>query len=197
MDGVLAGFEDELLQRVSARYPGIAQLDRNELPYPRPFLVSETFATEHRAVVDAMQQEEGFIRALPVVPGALEGWERILRAGYLPRICSAPFDNPHCAAEKLAWLGEHFVPHFGAWVVKTAIITRQKHLVGGIALIDDRPPPIEHSDEATWDHIIFDRPYNRTEESYKYTRLYGWRDPHLEANLAIAAYRSYLRKGGF
>lgn len=191
MDGVQADFDTEVLSRVAERYPHIQPLNPEE--HPRAFYAHNNFPEEHRATVYKICLEEGFTASLPVIPGAIEGWERIMDAGYTPRVCSSPLPTPHSEIEKLQWLEKHFVPRFGAWVVETAVVTRNKYLVDGVALIDDRPPGIKNSDQASWEHVIFDRAYNRGEAAKKYIRLNGWQDPDLAEKLACAEARARRR----
>lgn len=111
---------------------------------------------------------------------AIYGWQRLLDLGYIPQICSSPLtSNPTCAEDKIKWLKNNFAPLFGEYIVNTAIITKDKHLYDGLALIDDRP--IVHSNHlASWEHIVFDRPYNREIDGI---RLMGWKDENLESIL--------------
>lgn len=190
MDGVLANFDAELLSRVALRYPHIPHLEPEKSTF---FYTHENFDPEHQDLVHKLCLEEGFITSLPMIPGALDGWERIINAGYRPRICSSPLPTAHCEIEKRDWLRQHFVPRFGAWVVDTAIITRHKQLVDGVALIDDRPPPLRDSDEATWEHIIFDRACNRGADTAEYIRITNWADPELPEKLALAEERAKKR----
>jgi hypothetical protein len=98
-----------------------------------------------------------------------------------------------CEEEKIAALEEHFVPRFGEWVVKTALFTPDKHLADGMALLDDKPAPIRHSEQAVWEHVIFDRDCNRTSSSEGYLRLRSWAAPDLLEILEEAKNR-YLVK---
>jgi len=192
MDGVLFDFDGEVRRRLEVRYPDIQPLQLD----PPDFYTANNYAKDYQDRVWAISNEQGFVANLPLVDGALLGWERLLAAGYIPQICSTLLPEryaPHCKQEKLAALEDHFVPNFGAWVVETALFTPDKHLARGMALIDDRPAPIKHSEEATWEHVIFDRACNRTPESKDYVRLHGWSDPELPEKLEEAN-RRHLAK---
>lgn len=192
MDGVLFDFDGEVNRRMNARHPEIQPL---KLESP-DFYTAKNYPEEHQNKVWAISNETGFIAELPLVSDALLGWKRLLDAGYSPQICSTLLPEeyaPHCREEKIAALEEHFVPGFGAWVIKTALFTPDKHLVQGAALIDDKPAPIKHSDEAVWEHVIFDRRCNQTLESEGYLRLHGWRDPDLPEILEEAKRRHLFR----
>jgi 5'-nucleotidase len=134
-------------------------------------------APEFTPIVHEITSQPGFFKELPVLPGALQGWEDLLANGYLPQICTAPLrKNPTCTPDKLAWLEEHFVPRFGKYVLDTAIVDKQKFKHPGIALIDDRPV-IDGAVEASWKHILFTQPYNQQTETE--FRIAGWGDPML------------------
>jgi 5'-nucleotidase len=179
MDDVLADFSIAVLNRIQSDYPHITTvLDRPN------FYIEDDYDKEHRATITAISEEPGFFASLPLIDNALTGWQRIVDLGYSPQICSSPLSrNPTCTTEKLEWLEKHFVPHFGKLVVESAIIVKDKYLVDGVALIDDRPD-IENSMSATWQHIIFDRTYNR--QTSHDLRLYDWLDPKLPELLATA-----------
>jgi 5'-nucleotidase len=171
MDGVLADFDAGTISRLKSKYPDIPILEKRVNHY-----ISKDYK-EHEELVRAIGEEPGFFESLPLIDHAIEGWQRIIDLGYHPIICSKPFKtNPLSKAEKLNWLKAHFVPIFGNWVVDQAIITYNKHQAGGYVLIDDNPV-IENSDLASWEHVIFDHPYNRT--SSDKPRLHGWLDPEL------------------
>ncbi len=170
MDGVLADFDKEVLSRMEARYPHIPLLGARQNCH-----VADDYP-EHWALIRELSNEPGFFDSLPQVDNALEGWGRIIDLGYNPRICSSPINtNPNSRIEKLGWLQRHFAPYFGSIVAEQAIITRDKHLFDGVALIDDRPE-LRGADEASWRHIIFDQPYNRHVAGL---RLSGWLDKKL------------------
>lgn len=185
MDGVLADFDAEVHSRVAERHPDIRPLD----PFPEipDFYVSRHYPEEHYDTVRGISNEQGFFASLPMIPDAAYGWERVMRLGFRPQICSSPIStNPYSKEEKLGWLEENLAPLFGSWVVSTAIITRDKHLVSGAVLIDDRPA-IQHAETATWQHIIFDQPANRGITGPTIRRLKTWRDPNLPQLLRQSA----------
>ncbi|HEU4914886.1 MAG TPA: hypothetical protein VFT16_05830 [Candidatus Saccharimonadales bacterium] len=179
MDGVLADFDQEIQSRLANRHPSIPIAPRSN------FYIAQDYP-EHVDLVRSLSDEEGFFISLPVVDNALDGWQRILSNGYTPRICSSPIrTNQRSRQEKLGWLEREFVPIFGKWVVDQAIIAKDKAAYDGIALIDDRPG-LQSADTASWQHIIFDRPYNKQSRQ---PRLYGWKDSNLLHLLKAAEVR--------
>lgn len=177
MDGTAADFDARVLE-----------LFREEIPDEEPLAKRDNFYfgddyPQHADVIRDIIRREGFFKDIPLVTGVLEGWQRIIDAGYAPRICSSPIEgHAFSRAEKIWWLEEHFVPEFGSWVVETAIFTRHKAAYDGIALIEDRPE-LPNQQNARWQHIVFNQPYNQ--EAQTDLRLHGWYDQDLESMLAI------------
>jgi 5'-nucleotidase len=178
MDGVLADFDGAVLNQLP---PQIERVARTH------FYISKDYPTHAQHVRDIISRPDFFLD-LPLVDNALEGWQRLIDAGYRPQICSAPLSrNSHSVRNKLAWLDRHFVPHFGDVVVRDAIIDKRKHRYDGLALIDDRPDVDSNEGQARWLHVVFDRPYNQ--DSTAALRIRGWDDPDLEDTLEAARRR--------
>jgi 5'-nucleotidase len=178
MDGVLADFDAAVLNQLPAHIERVARTN---------FYISKDYPTHAQHVRDITSQPDFFLD-LPLVDNALAGWQRLIDAGYQPRICSAPLSrNSHSVRNKLAWLDRHFVPQFGDLVVTNAIIDKRKYRYDGLALIDDRPEVDSNDGQARWLHVVFDRPYNR--DSTAALRIHGWDDPDLEDTLAAARER--------
>jgi 5'-nucleotidase len=175
MDGVLADFDAAVLDQLP---PAIARVARTN------FYIAEDYP-RHVAHVEYITSHPDFFLNLPLVDNALQGWQRLIDAGYQPRVCSAPLSRNELSVQnKLEWLRRHFVPRFGEPVVSDAIIDKEKYRYHGLALIDDRPEVNTNNGQATWRHIVFDRPYNK--HSSAALRIRGWNDPHLEETLRAA-----------
>ncbi len=165
MDGVLADFDGATLAYLAKHYPEIPIVERGNFyfkhDYPDP---------AHQVIINELHASQYFFANLPLIEGAVAGWQRLKDLGYEPRICSSPLSsNQWCEAEKRDWLRRHF----GEAVAEEAIITKNKELYDGIALIDDRPV-IKNADTASWHHVVFDTTYNRTAPSV--FRISGWDD---------------------
>lgn len=187
MDGVIADFDGEAARRMEQRYT-----DFQKLPEHYKFYFADNYP-EWKNQIREVISEEGFFGSLPVMNGAIEGWGRIVNAGFEPRILSSPLSsNPTCEADKRRWLQKVLVPQFGTHIVDDAVVTKDKHLYDGIALIDDRPE-VRGTDTATWSHVVFDQPYNRISKTD--LGIFGWSDEGIEAILEVAHSR-YLRRMG-
>lgn len=122
--------------------------------------IEEDFAPEHAELIKSLRRKEGFFRELLPIPGAKEGLQALKEAGYVVHICTAPiWEFKFCIPEKLEWI-EHELGH--EWTVNT-IIARDKTLIAGDILIDDKPE-ITGVRNPSWTHILYDQSFNRTSE---------------------------------
>lgn len=175
MDGVVAGFDQRVDEIAKQRF------DLDPPRFRTHFYSSKNYPCEYSEALREASNEERFFASLPLLDGAIHGIGRVVEAGYHPRFLSSPIrSNPHSKKEKLEWLEEHIVPHFGSFIVAQAIITSNKHLHDGAVLIDDRPE-IKYSNYATWQHVLFTQDYNKRAVS-KF-RISDWYDPDLEDTL--------------
>jgi len=153
-DGVLADFHTgftETWMRLHPQYPAIPLEQR------RHFHMRDEYPAHLGAEVERIYTAEGFFRDLPPLPGAIAGVYALLEAGHDVRICSSPLlKYHHCLYEKYEWIERHFGKEF----VPNMILTRDKTLVHGDALIDDNPS-IFGFHKPSWRRVIFDQPYNR------------------------------------
>ena len=171
-DNVLADFEAGFRQAYQARYGEAAPIeDRNHLFYIRDRLPE---ALRPRAV--EIYGSPGFFAELPPIAGALDAARQLAAAGHDVRICTAPITNyRHCVGEKIAWVEEHLGFDWTARVM----LTKDKTLVRGDILIDDKPE-ISGSLTPVWQHWLYDAPYNRHINTPRRIR---WQDPASWATL--------------
>ncbi|ETI07327.1 5' nucleotidase, deoxy (Pyrimidine), cytosolic type C protein (NT5C), partial [Bordetella pertussis STO1-CNMC-0004] len=168
-DGVLADFEHAFIDAWRKRHPDIEPVAFEER---KSFHIREDYAPELRGLAEAIYTAPGFIRDLPPVPGAVEAFRELLALGMDVRICSSPlmqFEN--CVAEKYLWVERHL----GRDATQRLILTRDKTLVQGDLLIDDRPV-ITGAARPRWRHIIYDAPYNRDQTDRPRLDWRNWRN---------------------
>jgi 5'-nucleotidase len=144
-----------------------------------PLLTSETcdlFNTEdmyeekHRVTIARFQHEEGFYVDLEPIAGAITALNEMRKEGYEVFICTAPskfYNNPHCVGEKHRWI----MNHLGKEWTERVILSRDKTLVAGTVLIDDKPEIIGAA-KPVWAHVYYDQPYNRSREDRP--RIVDW-----------------------
>ena len=154
-DGVLADFEHAFLAAWRERHPDIAPVAYEDR---KSFNLLEDYPPELRRKAEAIYTAPGFIRELPPVPGAIEAFEELLALGMDLRICTAPLRQyENCVAEKFQWVERHL----GRAATERIVMTRDKTLVRGDLLIDDKPRVEGAVARPSWRHIVYDAPYNR------------------------------------
>ena len=172
-DGVLADFEQGLLDAFRANHPGapfIALADR------RGFYAREQYPPEWAKAIDTIIRTEGFYRDLPAIKHAPAALEEMLEDGHDVFLCTSPLVSSRwCVPEKLAWVEHHLGP---AWLRRT-VITPDKTLVGDrlqpCVLVDDRPT-VRGVASPPWTHVLFDAPYNQQEHGPRLSSWLDWRD---------------------
>jgi 5'-nucleotidase len=167
-DGVLANFEQGLLDAFRARHPDapfIPLADRRE------FYARKQYPPEWAEHIGAIVRAEGFYRDLPAIEGSVAAMGEMLKSGHEVFVCTAPMISSRwCVQEKLAWV-EH---HLGRDWLRRTIIASDKTLIGDrfqpCVLIDDRPT-ITGAAIPPWTHVLFDAPYNQGQPG---PRLFSW-----------------------
>ncbi len=85
-----------------------------------------------------MEKIKGFILGLPPIEGGLQAVKDMLSSGIDVRICTSPFahysGHEHSFFEKYEWIEKNL----GSDWVERVILTRDKTLVRGEFLIDDK-----------------------------------------------------------
>ncbi|MDP2908617.1 MAG: 5'-3'-deoxyribonucleotidase [Nanoarchaeota archaeon] len=155
MDDVLASFEGGFLDKWRAEYPDkpyIALEDRTT------FGLDKQYPEELLDLVRSVYNASGFCKSLKPIPGSLEAVLEIKQEGHDVFICTAPLSHyENCVLEKYEWVEQHL----GREWAKKIILTKDKTLVRGDYLIDDNPN-IKGIAVPSWEHIVFDMPYNRS-----------------------------------
>ncbi|URP22254.1 hypothetical protein SEA_BIG4_221 [Microbacterium phage Big4] len=122
---------------------------------------------EEVAAIDALMNHTGFYRDLEPYEGAVDAVHEVQSMGHEVFFLSAPWvTNPTGASDKYAWVEEHF----GLDLAKKLILSRDKTIVAGDVLFDDKHP-IPNKHLATWEQVFVDAPYNRDQPGY---RIHDW-----------------------
>lgn len=156
-DGVLAYFELGFLRNWRMQFPNepFIPLEQRRTFYPR-----DQYPKELKEKVESIYFASGFFLNLPPVPGAIEAMKTMVAVGHDVRICTSPlgkFEN--CVLEKYLWIEKYLGKDF----TKGIILSKDKTLIKGRFLIDDKPV-IENAENAEWEHVVFEAPYNREVE---------------------------------
>jgi 5'-nucleotidase len=109
-------------------------------------------------MVDEILLEASFFREMLPVPGAKEALEEMKVRGWEIFICTSPLSTyKNCVLEKYEWVEKYLGP---AWV-RQVILTKDKTIVNADLLIDDKPFITGVEGTPSWEHILYDRPYNK------------------------------------
>lgn len=180
LDGVLADWERAFLEHWRAGAPDAHHVPLEER---RTFRVVDEYPEALRERVRAVYQAAGFYRGLTPIDGGLDAVRAMRAAGHDVWLCSSPLaEYQNCVLEKYDWVNEHLGP---AWA-STIILTKDKTLVRGDVLIDDKPQIVGVA-TPEWRHVVFDQPYNRSAvAAFRLDRWGAWR----ECLAAVAAART-------
>lgn len=153
-DNVIADFNGGVASEWSRIYPDLAPIDfENHTSQEITDNIDEIFHDKVRTIY----RSAGFFRNLKPIPGAVEAIKHLTELGHEVFICTAPisvFEN--CVLEKYLWVEEHL----GREWTKRLILTKDKTLIKGDILIDDKPE-ITGAAQPSWKQILYDQPYNR------------------------------------
>lgn len=165
-DGVLADFEGEFLRRWQEKHPDFPFIPNEERTR---FYIADEYPQELKRYIESIYNSRGFMLGLPEVEGAVDALKQMRADGHIVKICTSPLTgNKNCILEKIEWTKRHL----GSEWVKDLIFTHDKTLVKGDFLIDDKPF-VDGLMTPSWEHIVFDAPYNRGITDGK-RRISGW-----------------------
>jgi 5'-nucleotidase len=168
-DGVLADFEHGFLSAWRRHFPQIPPIEYADR---RSFHIREDYGPALSAKAESLYTAPGFIRNLPPVPGAVQAYHALLALGMDVRIVTSPLTQyENCVAEKYQWVEQNL----GREATQRLILTRDKTLIHGDLLIDDKPK-IEGAVRPHWKHIVYDAPYNRHVETASRVTWLTWRN---------------------
>ena len=168
-DNVLADFTRVVYTEMCARgHRERALPPAKQTAYPLEHHYPPDLHGELRTIYTA----EGFFRSLPPIEGAIQAVKEMAAEGIDVRICTHPIQAyRNCVGEKYEWVERHL----GAEFTTRMVLTRDKTIVAGDALIDDNPR-ITGSRTPSWRHIVFDQPYNRAVAGPRLKRWADWRE---------------------
>lgn len=121
---------------------------------------------ETRLVDEAMATMDYY--GLAPIEGAVDALHSMLDYGHDVMICTSPWlPNKDCIRHKIDWLDKHL----GHGWAERVIVTKDKTMVHGDWLIDDKPS-ITGRKDPTWYQVVFTQPYNINVNTS--LRLNGW-----------------------
>src|SRR3989344_3001264 len=168
-DGPLADFQGGFLEKWQARFP-------KEFFVPihkrKNFYVRDDYPEDLRDKVETIYCEPGFFLNLQPVKGSIEAINVMLELGHDVRICTSPLSRyENCVLEKYQWVEKHL----GGDFTKRIVLSKDKTIVRGKLLIDDKPA-IEGGETAEWEHILYDCPYNQEVGNNRRLTWVNWKN---------------------
>jgi 5'-nucleotidase len=155
MDGVIADFDQELVLRWRERHP-----DKPYVPLEarKTFYVKDSYPEELKPLVVEILLESSFFRDMLPMQGAIEALHEMQAMGWEVFICTSPLSTyRNCVLEKHEWVEKFLGP---SWV-RQVVLTKDKTIIKGDVLIDDKPAITGVEERPEWEHILYDRPYNQ------------------------------------
>lgn len=154
MDGVLADFEARFLEIWKKKFPHHPHVP---LEKRETFYLMESYPGGLEKDIDSIYTAPGFFQNLGVISGGKEALAEMQGLGHDVFICTSPISKyENCVLEKYDWVAKNL----GYEWTKKMILTKDKTLVYGDILIDDKPEQIGLT-TPTWKHVLFDAPYNK------------------------------------
>ena len=170
MDGVLTDFNKAAYLEASKMFPDAPDVKPMERAH---FYLEEDYPKEFRAGLRKIPDLSYFYTSLEPIPGGLEALTVLSGAGHDVRICTSPSISNYlgCVSGKFMWVHRYF----GDTWLKRMIVTKDKTIIGGDILIDDKPV-ITGAVEPSWEHVLYDQPYNRNIEGKRRLDWNNWKE---------------------
>lgn len=167
MDDVIIEFEKKLVELIVERNPekeGLFNGERSK------FKLSDEFP-EIKDLIKEIKTHDILIDDIEPVEGGVEALKKISKKGHDVFICTSPLTNYNTILGKYKWIEKNF----GHEWTKKIILTKDKTLIQGDFLIDDNPE-VSGLKNPEWEHILFDRPYNKHIKDKKRMDWSNWEE---------------------
>jgi 5'-nucleotidase len=170
MDSVQCMYTRELLKRAHQRF-GLPLYDEQDITV---FDTEKIFPESFWKQVDLLADEPDFFESLEPYDYIVEAMQEMEQDKNLRVfICTSPKKSyAHCVPGKYTWVEKH---HGKRWTERI-IMTRDKTLVTGDVLIDDKPHIVGVNKNPTWKHVYYNQPYNRDIDKPRITNWREWKE---------------------
>jgi len=170
MDGVLSDYELEFFLRWKKRHPTLPSIS---LTQRKEFDIAWDYPEKYHNFVYEIKSEQGFFASMKPIEGAKTALETMQGLGFEIFICTMCIsNNRNCAQEKISWIEQEF----GTKWVSKLIITEDKTIIDADILIDDKPNITGVNNTPSWEHILFDHPYNTNVHNLRRLNWHNWKD---------------------
>ncbi|XP_042623013.1 5'(3')-deoxyribonucleotidase, mitochondrial-like isoform X1 [Cyprinus carpio] len=175
MDGVIADFEGGFLNKYRERFPSEPFIPLEDR---RGFWVSSQYGDMRRDLCEkaiSIWESKNFFLELEPLPGGVEAVKEMSKMENTDVfICTSPIKHySYCPFEKYAWIEKHLGPEF----LEKIILTKDKTIVTGDILIDDKPEILGVEPSPSWEHVLFTACHNKhLPPNTSQRRLLSWAD---------------------
>ncbi len=154
MDGVLADFEARFIQDWKKKFPHHPYVPLEER---ETFYLEESYPDGLKKDIESIFSAPGFFQNLDVIKGGKEALAKMQGLGHEVFICTTPISKyENCVLEKYHWVANNL----GYEWTKRIIVAKDKTLIYGNILIDDKPEQVGLK-TPSWKHVLFNAPYNK------------------------------------
>ena len=155
MDGPLVEYHGGFLREFYRQYPDAPYKTLAELT---EFYIRDNYPPEWKDRIDSIYYSPEFYFGLRPIPGSIAAVREITRAGHKVKICTNHSSRIREVSiiGKTAWIKLYLGKEFA----EKTVFTKDKTRVPGDILVDDKPE-IAGQAKPSWEHVVFDRPYNR------------------------------------
>jgi len=171
MDGVLADFEKGFLDEWKREHP--------DLPYVpirdrRTFYHMDQYPAEHKDLIYEIVDRPYFYGNLEPIRGGREALEEMRGLGWDVRICTSPSISNYegCVPGKFMWVHKYL----GKDWLHRLVLTKDKTIVDGDVLIDDKSRIDGIVARPSWEHVLYDQPHNRWLKMTKRLTWENWKE---------------------
>ena len=169
MDEVLADFEGRLRETWDSKYPHTPLFPNGVRD---SFYIGSGDSHGRWDLVQKIIHAEGFFASLDPIQGSKEAIAEMTDMGHWVFILTSPgISYPNAAGEKYNWVAKHYGQH----MLERLIITPAKPMIRGDILIDDRPE-LPHEQNALWEHVLYDKSYNKDVPDKRRITWDSWKD---------------------
>lgn len=158
MDDVLADFEGKFLKEWKKKFPRHPHVPPEKR---KTFHIEDDYPNGLEKEIRAIFSAPGFFENLNPIFGGKKALENMQKMGHNVFICTSPISKyENCVLEKYRWVEKNL----GFEWTRKIIMTKDKTLVFGDILIDDKP---EHTGakKPFWTHVLFEKSYNQHVDS--------------------------------
>jgi len=165
MDGTIANFNKSILQKMDKKYNIL--LSNGEITH---FRIEKNFEKTHREEITEWIEEKNFYLELEPFENSIKYIKEIFsHQDFDVFFCTSPLLSTYCIPEKQEWIKKYF----GEEYLSKIIFSKDKTVVFGDILIDDKPSIHGVNKTPSWEHVYFNQTYN---EENSGRRIVNWKD---------------------